>query len=80
MLSPETASVVRALAKHTKLTLDDLIQWMVQDFVPRNLPELDMVLDDGTVHSAPAHKRGRGVLQPSTLGQSDALDDDDAES
>jgi hypothetical protein len=51
MLSPETATVVRALAKHTRLTLDDLVQWMIQDFVPRHLPELDLVLDDGTVRS-----------------------------
>jgi hypothetical protein len=79
MLSPETASVIRALAKHTKLTLDDLVQWMIQDFVPRNLPELDMVLDDGTVHSAPIHEGGSGIFRPKTLSEPTALEEEPPE-
>lgn len=68
MLSPETATVVRALAKHAKLTLDDLVQRMLQDYIPRHHPELDMVLDDGTARTA-VHRTGDGILGPSTVGK-----------
>lgn len=49
MVSAQTAQVMRELAKHTKCTLDDLLQRMIQDFVPRQLPELSMIMDDGGI-------------------------------
>jgi len=81
MLSPETTTVVRTLAKHTKLTLDNLVQWIIQDFVPRHLPELDLVLDDGTVRSESLITGGGILGGAQRLGGSSVLgnvpDEDD---
>jgi hypothetical protein len=45
LLSPETAEVVRKLARYQGLTLDRLVQAMLQDYVPRKFPQLELVLE-----------------------------------
>jgi hypothetical protein len=52
MLSPETADAFRAVAKYLGVTLDDLAQQMLQEYVKHHAPQLDLVYEDEDVLSA----------------------------
>lgn len=46
MLSPTTARIVRKLAKYNGLTLDQLMQKMLQVCVPQLYPDFELVFGD----------------------------------
>jgi hypothetical protein len=62
LLSPETAAVFRAAAKYLGITLDELAQRMLQDYLPRHASQLDLILDDDTVIEPGTKTERRGVF------------------
>lgn len=54
LLSPETADVFRGLARYLGISLDELAQAMIVDFVPRHAPGLELVMGPDDPGDVPA--------------------------
>src|SRR5258706_10752796 len=68
MVAPETAEVVRKVAKHLGWTLDKLVQTMLMDWVPRST-NLVLETDEGEID--PLAAPGHGVLGRAQSGSDD---------
>jgi len=69
LLSPETAEVVRKLARYQGLTLDEFVQLMLSVYVPQRLPNLELVYESPEVPreaEAQTARKARTAPKPAT--------------